>query len=166
VDRLYVPKCKGGSGLLLVEDTICHRQLSIKNYLVCSAEFFYKQYTSLCNIPFLWNPQQNLKLDISKNTLRHGRINLSMVNLPMKLQMPLMFRSNGDGYLVAIWINSVKALLWQPRIRLLPPIVLKLIYFISQVLLFVGYVANVWSHWITFTAAVVSLPNIKGYMKM
>jgi len=38
VDRLYVPRCKGGHGLLSVEDTILHEQLSIKKYLACSAE--------------------------------------------------------------------------------------------------------------------------------
>ena len=38
VDRLYVPRQKGGCGLLSVEDTVLHEQVSMLKYLACSIE--------------------------------------------------------------------------------------------------------------------------------
>jgi len=38
IDRLYVPRFKGGRGLLSVEDTVQHEQLSMQKYLACSTE--------------------------------------------------------------------------------------------------------------------------------
>jgi len=36
VDRLYVPRYKGGRGLLSVEDTILYKELSVNKYSACS----------------------------------------------------------------------------------------------------------------------------------
>ena len=38
IDRLYVPRFKGGHGLLSVEDTVQHEQLSMQKYLACTSE--------------------------------------------------------------------------------------------------------------------------------
>ena len=38
IDRLYVLRFKGGHGLLSVEDTVQHEQLSMQKYLACSTE--------------------------------------------------------------------------------------------------------------------------------
>jgi len=38
IDRLYVPRFKGGRGLVSVEDTVQHEQLSMQKYLACSSE--------------------------------------------------------------------------------------------------------------------------------
>ena len=101
VDRLYVSRQQGGRGLLSVEDTVHHEQLSLAKYLASSEEPLLQCFSVLNGRP-LWNLYLNLNLVDNKTTLMLGKQNLYMVNLLGRLMVAMMPHSNGDGYLIVI----------------------------------------------------------------
>ena len=103
VDRLYVSRQQGGHGLLSVEDTVHHEQLSLgQNIWPLVRNLCYKQCFSVLSGWTLWNLHLNLNLVDNKTTWMLGKQNLYMVNLLGRLMVAMMPHSSGDGYLIVI----------------------------------------------------------------